>query len=138
MPFMSMFIVLRTFRLFRLIRYGNRLPYTQKIISSLLTLMPLFTAFFMIFAIFFYVFAIIGVNLYGDTFVSFSSLGSAMFTLLQVLTLDAWASSIARAVMVVYPGAWIYFSAIILISFMLLASFMATAIVQIINKKEHN
>lgn len=135
LPFMSAFIILRTFRLFRLIKYGNRLPYTQKVVHSLLTVLPLFTGFLVIFAIFFYAFSIIGVNLYGDTFANFSSLGSAMFTLLQVFTLDAWASSIARPVMVVYPNAWIFFSSVVLTSFLLIVSFVVTAITQMTNQK---
>lgn len=136
MPFMSMFIVLRTFRLLRLIKYGNRLPYTQRLVKIFLALMPAFTSFLVIFAVFFYTFAIIAVNLYGDTFASFSSLGVALFTLLQVFTLDGWASSIARPVMVVYPEAWVFFSSLVLISFLLVVSFITASISQIISQKD--
>lgn len=136
LPFMSMFIVLRTFRLLRLIKYGNRLPYTQRFVKVFLGLMPSFMAFLIIFSVFFYVFAVIAVNLYGDTFAGFGSLGMAMFTLLQVFTLDDWASSIARPVMVVYPEAWVFFGSLVMISFLLIVSFIVSSISQIISQKE--
>ena len=136
MPFMSTFIVLRTFRLLRLLKYGNRLPLTRSLVNTFLNLMPVFSAFILVFAIFFYVFAIIAVNLYGDTFTNFSSLGMAMFTLLQIFTLDGWASSIARPIMLIYPNAWIFFSVLLLTSFLLIVSFIATAISQITAKKD--
>lgn len=136
LPFMGMFIVLRTFRLLRLIKYGDRLPEISRIISIFLKLIPTFLAFLGIFAIFFYIFAIIAVNLYGDTFPIFGSLGSTFFTLLQIFTLDGWASSIARPVMMVYPDAWIFFTILLLISFLLVISFISATISQIISEKK--
>lgn len=128
LPFMGYFIVLRTFRLLRLLRYGNKLPEVSKIAATFLKLLPTFIAFLGIFAVFFYIFTIIAINLYGDTFPVFGSLGSAMFTLLQIFTLDGWAGSIARPIMAVYPNAWIFFSFLLLTSFLLIISFIATII----------
>lgn len=136
LPFMSMFIVLRMFRLLRLIKYGNRLPYTKKFVQVFLSLLPVFTSFLMIFAIFFYAFAVIAVNFYGDTFASFSSLGMAMFSLLQVFTLDGWASAIARPIMVVYPDAWLFFVSWLVVLFLLVTSFVASAVAMVVTKKE--
>ncbi len=137
LPFMGMFIVLRTFRILRLLKYGDRLPEISKIVCTFLKLLPTFLAFLGIFAIFFYIFAIIAVNLYGDTFPIFGSLGATFFTLLQIFTLDGWASSIARPVMIVYPYAWIFFSTLLLTSFLLVISFVATIITQMISEKKY-
>ena len=128
LPFMSIFIVLRTFRLLRVIKFENRNDRVSRIVKVFLRLQPTFLAFLAIFAVFFYIFAIMAVNLFGDTFVIFSSLGSAMFSLLQVFTLDGWASGIARPVMVVYPSAWIFFSIFLLVTFLLTLSFIITAL----------
>ncbi len=136
LPFMSIFIILRSFRFLRMLKYGNRLPQISKIANVLLNILPYFAAFLAIFAIFFYVFAVIAVNLYGDTFDSFGNLGSASFTLLQIFTLDGWASSIARPVMIVYPNAWIFFSIVLLTSFLLVVSFIATIIRQPATEKK--
>lgn len=131
LPFMGLFIVLRMFRLLRLIKYGNRVPGVKRFVQVFLAVLPVLVSFVMIFAIFFYAFAVIAVNLYGDTFAGFSSLGMSMFSLLQIFTLDGWASLIARPVMVVYPNAWIFFVSWMLVSFWLVVSFIATAVGQV-------
>lgn len=128
LPLMSIFIVLRTFRLLRVIKFENRNDRVSRIVKVFLHLLPIFSAFLSIFIVFFYVFAIMAVNLYGDTFVIFGTLGSAMFSLLQVFTLDGWATAIARPVMMVYPNAWIFFGAFLLVMFLLSLSFIITAL----------
>lgn len=131
LPFMSAFIILRTFRLFRLLKYINRFSKMNNLVQVFLELLPLFVSSLVIFSVFFYVFAIIAVSLYGDTFAVFGNLGSAMFTLLQMFTLDGWASSIARPVMVIYPDSWMFFGSVLLFSFLLVISFIVSAVVQV-------
>lgn len=138
LPFMSAFIVLRTFRLFRLLKYVNRFNKMHNLIKVFLELLPSFISFLIVFAVFFYGFAIIAVNLYGDSFIAFSDLGNALFTLLQVFTLDGWASIIARPVMLIYPDAWMFFACVVLVSFLLMISFLVTAISQIIDTVRKN
>ena len=138
LPFMSAFIVLRTFRLFRLLKYINRFAKMNSLVQVFLDLLPSFASFLAIFAVFFYVFAIIGVNLYGDTFGAFGSLGSAVFTLLQVFTLDGWASTIARPVMMIYPDAWLYFVSVVFFSALLAVSFVVSAVAQIVGTVKKN
>lgn len=133
LPFMSAFIVLRTFRAFRLLRYFNRFETMKNLTKVFLALLPSFASFLAVFAVFFYAFAIIAVNLYGETFLAFEDLGAAMFTLLQMFTLDGWASSIARPVMMIYPHAWLFFVCVLLFSFLLIISFVVSAITQIEN-----
>lgn len=134
-PLASTFIVLRTFRLFRLLKYVNKFSGLKEIIDTFVKLLPNFVAVMFVFAIFFYAFAIIAVNLYGSVFVEFSSLGTALFALLQTFTLDGWASSIARPVMSVFPHAWVFFSSFVLISFLLVISFVMSEIAVICGKK---
>lgn len=132
LPAASAFIVLRSFRLFRLFKYIHHFSKLNNIVQIFIELIPTFLSFLAIFAIFFYVFAIISVSLYGDVFTSFATLGDAMFTLLQAFTLDGWASTIARPVMVVFPHSWIFFTSFVLLSFMVTVSFLAGAFAQII------
>ena len=100
-PFASWFIIFRTFRLFRLLRYVNKFTRLKQMINTFLALLPNFMAMLLVMAVFFYVFAIMAVCLFGDVFIEFSDLGSSLFALLQVVTLDGWASNIARPVMAV-------------------------------------
>lgn len=138
LPFMSAFIVLRTFRLFRLFKYVNRFDKMNNMIKVFLELLPSFASFLVIFAVFFYGFAVIAVNLYGDSFAAFGDLGNALFTLLQVFTLDGWASIVARPVMLIYPEAWIFFATVVLVSFLLMVSFVVSAISQVVGIVKKN
>lgn len=130
-PEATTFIVLRTFRLFRLLKYVQRFSKMNNLVDIIIALLPTFLSFLTIFLIFSYVFAIMAVSLFGDVFTAFSTLGSSMFTLLQGFTLDGWASSIARPVMVVFPHAWIYFVSLVVLAFLIVISFLVASINQI-------
>ena len=136
-PEASSFIVLRTFRLFRLLKYVHRFSKMNNLVEVIITLLPTFLSFLSIFLIFSYVFAIMAVSLFGDVFTAFSTLGSSMFTLLQGFTLDGWASSIARPVMVVFPHAWIYFVSLVVLAFLIVISFIVSAVSQIIKLNQN-
>ena len=121
-PFASWFIIFRTFRLFRLLRYVNKFTRLKQMINTFLALLPNFMAMLLVMAVFFYVFAIMAVCLFGDVFIEFSDLGSSLFALLQVVTLDGWASNIARPVMAVFPHSWLFFVSFVFISFLITVS----------------
>lgn len=133
-PFASYFIILRTFRLFRLLRYVNKFTRLKQMINTFISLLPNFMAMLLVFAVFIYVFAIISVCLFGEVFVEFSDLGSALFALLQVVTLDGWASNIARPVMSVFPHSWIFFVSFVFISFLIMTSFLMSVFSEIVKR----
>lgn len=133
-PSASFFIILRTFRLFRLLRYVNKFSRLKQVINTFISLLPNFMAMLAVFVIFIYVFAIIAVSLFGDIFVEFADLGSSLFALLQVFTLDGWASNIARPVMSVFPHAWIFFVSFVFISFLIVISFFMSAVSEIVRR----
>lgn len=132
--FASYFIVLRTFRLFRLLKYINRFSKLKRILNVFGALLPNFAAVLMVFGVFLYVFAIMAVSLFGDVFIEFATLGNSLFSLLQVFTLDGWASEIARPVMSEYPHSWIFFLAFLLVSFLLVVSFVMSVIDEIFRR----
>ena len=134
LPLTSYFIALRTFRLFLLLRYANRCARLKQVLGIFLGLLPSFAAMLAVLIVFFYVFAIIAVSLFGGIFIEFSSLGSSLFALLQVFTLDGWASTIARPIMAEFPHAWIFFAVFVLMSFLLVLSFVISAIAEVIRK----
>lgn len=133
-PFASYFIILRTFRLFRLLRYINKFSRLKQVINTFISLLPNFMAMLLVFGVFIYVFAIIAVSLFGDVFVEFSDLGLSLFALLQVVTLDGWASNIARPVMAVFPHAWIFFVSFVFTSFLILISFLMSVISEVVKR----
>lgn len=135
-PSASAFIILRTFRLFRLFKYVHHFSKMHNLVEVFIELLPTFVSFIAVSAIFSYVFAIIAVSLFGDVFAAFSTLGASMFTLLQVFTLDGWASTIARPVMMVFPHAWLYFLSLVVLGFLIVVSFVVSAIRQVMEIKK--
>ena len=132
--FASYFIVLRTFRLFRLLKYINKFSKLKRILNIFSTLLPNFVALMLVFSVFLYVFAIMAVSLYGNIFIEFATLPASTFSLIQVFTLDGWAAQIARPVMSVFPHSWAFFTSFLLISFLLIISFLMSVIDEIIKK----
>ena len=133
-PFASWFIIFRTFRLFRLLRYVNKFTRLKQMINTFLALLPNFMAMLLVMAVFFYVFAIMAVFLFGDVFIEFSDLGSSLFALLQVITLDGWASNIARPVMAVFPHSWLFFVSFVFISFLITVSFLMSVVSEVVRR----
>lgn len=133
-PFASWFIIFRTFRLFRLLRYVNKFTRLKQMINTFLALSPNFMAMLLVMAVFFYVFAIMAVCLFGDVFIEFSDLGSSLFALLQVVTLDGWASNIARPVMAVFPHSWLFFVSFVFISFLITVSFLMSVVSEVVRR----
>ena len=134
-PVASYFIILRTFRLFRLLKYVNKFSRLKQVINTFLALLPNFMAMLLVFVIFIYIFAIISVSLFGDVFVEFGDLGAALFALLQVFTLDGWASNVARPVMAVFPHAWVFFVSYLFVSFLIVISFLMSAVSEIVHRE---
>ena len=77
------------------------------------------------FVLFYYVYGIIGTSLFGQRFPDwFGTLGTSVYSLFQVMTLESWSMGIARPVIAVFPYAWIYF-----VSYILITSFIVMNIV---------
>jgi voltage-gated sodium channel len=67
----------------------------------------------------FYIFAVIGTDLYQESFPEyFGNMGKTFFTLFQVMTLESWSSGIARPMMEELPYSYMFF-----IPFILLATY---------------
>ena len=127
-PIASCMIILRSFRLFRLLKYINSFRPLKNIISIMLLILPNFLSMFVVLGVFVYVFGIMGVVMFGDNVIAFSDLSSSIFTLIQTFTFDGWASTIVRPIMRIYPYAWIYFYSFVMISFLLITSFLLSSV----------
>ena len=87
------------------------------IVEALLKAIPSIGWIAFLLGLVFYIFAVMGTNLFGDSFPEdFGQLGLTLFSLFQVMTLESWSEEIARPVMEVYPLAWLYFVTFILVS----------------------
>lgn len=121
------FAALRALRVLRVLRLISVVPTMRRVIEGLLSAIPGIMSVATIMLLFFYVFAVIGTHLYSDTFPEwFGTLGSTMYTLFQIMTLESWSMGIVRPVMEVHPTAWLFFISYILVTtFTMLNLFIA-------------
>ncbi len=126
--------ILRTFRILRVLRLVSAVPAIRRVVNGLAASISSVAAVFLLLFIVFYVFAVIATHFYaGYSDEYFGSIGRSMFTLFQIMTLASW-SDIARTLMKIYPGAWIFF-----IGFIVITTFtMLNLLVGIIVNTMHN
>lgn len=108
--------ILRTLRILRVLRLISAVPSMRQVVVGLISSLSGIAAVSMILMIIYYVFAVIATRLFSDYSMElFGDLGSTMFTLFQIMTLEGW-SDIARPIMQMHPYAWVFFVTYILIS----------------------
>lgn len=112
--------VLRALRVLRILRLVTVIPSLKRVVNGLITALPGMGSIMILLLLVFYVFSVMGAKLYGGTKPElFGSLGSAAYTLFQVMTFDDWSSGVVKPLMETHPLAWLFF-----VAFMLLSSFM--------------
>ncbi|PLX34818.1 MAG: voltage-gated sodium channel [Hyphomicrobiales bacterium] len=118
---------LRALRVLRVLRLISTIPTMRRVIEGLITAIPGIASVAAIMSLLFYVFSVIGTHLYSATFPQwFGSLGSTMYTLFQIMTLESWSMGIVRPVMEQHPSAWMFFVTYILVTtFVMLNLFIA-------------
>jgi len=108
--------VLRSLRVLRVMRLLTVIPSLRKVVAAFLHAIPGLGGVLLLMSVFLYTSAVLAVNLFGQTFPQwFGSLGGALFSLFQILTLEGWAD-MAREVMTVYPWAPLFFVPFIIIA----------------------
>lgn len=126
-PAAGPFEILRALRILRVLRLLSQVPRLRAIIESLLRALPGIGWTALLLVLVFYIFAVMGTILFRDSFPEYwGSLGTSLFSLFQIMTLESWSSGVARPMMEIYPWIWLYFVPFILISsFMVLNLFIA-------------
>lgn len=109
--------LLRVVRLVRLFRLFSINAPLRSLTGSLVVAFPRVVWTSVFFLSLFTIYATIGIDLYRETHPEFfGSVGRALFSLFQVMTLESWATGIALEVMAAHPYAWLYFVSFILLS----------------------
>ncbi|MBK7393185.1 MAG: ion transporter [Chloracidobacterium sp.] len=129
MPASGAFSVLRSLRVLRVLRLISMVPSMRRVVNALLTAMPGMASIVGLMALVLYVSAVMATKLFGGIAPEFfGSLGSSLFTLFQIMTVEGW-PDIARGVMDQSPYAWIFFVTYLLIAtFMVLNLFIAVVV----------
>lgn len=108
-PAAGAFSVLRLVRVIRLARLVSMIPAMRVVVESLLKALPGIGSVGLLLGLIMYVSAVLGVKLFGHvTPELFGHLGTALFSLLSVMTMDGW-PEVAKPVMKHYPWSWTFF-----------------------------
>jgi len=141
LPASGPFSVLRALRVLRVLRLLSFVPSMRKIVGALVKSLNGMLSIAMVLALLYYVAAVMATKLFGEAFPEwFGSLGSSLYTLFQIMTLESWSMGIARPVMAEFPYAWAFFVPFILIAtFTMLNLFIAVIVnaVQSMSDEEH-
>lgn len=119
-PATGAFSVLRALRILRVLRLITVVPSLRRVVAGLITALPGMGSIMLLLLLIFYVFSVMAAKLFGATNPElFGNLGTAAYTLFQVMTFDDWSAGIVKPLMQEHPYAAVFF-----IVFILLSSFM--------------
>lgn len=130
---------LRTLRVLRVLRLVARVPSMRRVVTALLAAVPGLGSIVALLSLLLYVAAVMATGLFGAAAPEyFGSLGTSLFTLFQVMTLEGW-PDVARRVMQELPWAWAFFLVYILVStFAVLNLFIAVMVNAMQSQVEHD
>jgi len=102
--------VLRALRILRVLRLITAVPSLKRVVGGLIGALPGMGSVAGLLLLIFYIFAVMATKLFGEDFPNyFGTLAASIFSLFQIMTLEAWADGIVRPVMEKYPYAWTFF-----------------------------
>ncbi|WP_270938203.1 ion transporter [Falsiroseomonas oryzae] len=111
--------VLRALRVLRVLRLMSVVPSLRNVVEAMLAALPGMGSIVLLMVLIFYVFAVMAVKLFGGTMEEqFGDLGTALFTLFQLMAMDDF-GNIVRQAMEHSPLAWLFF-----IPFSVIATFV--------------
>lgn len=109
--------VLRALRVLRVLRLISAVPSMRLVVEAMLAALPGMGSIVLLMGLVFYVFAVMATKLYGEILPErFGTLGSALYTLFQMMTLESWSEANVRPILEVQPLAWMFFVPFILIA----------------------
>jgi len=109
--------VLRALRILRVLRLISVVPSMRLVVEAMLHALPGMGSIVMLMGLIFYVFAVMATKLFGDILPDrFGSLGSSLYTLFQMMTLESWSEANVRPILATQPLAWMFFVPFILIA----------------------
>jgi len=117
LPHSGSLSVLRSLRILRVLRLFSLLPSLRRVVGALVSSVPAMASIAVVLGLVFYVFSVLTTKLFGTTHPEFfGDLGSSMYTLFQLMTLDGWSDGIVRPMMRTHPLAWMVFIPFIVVT----------------------
>lgn len=128
-PANEAFSVLRAARILRVLRLISIFPRLRRVVEGLITAIPGIGSIGAILSIIFYVFAVMATKLFGESYPDwFGTLGSSMFSLFQIMTLEGWADMVREIKQTHQIGAPFFIVYILIATFTVLNLFIAVVV----------
>ena len=100
-----------------MLRLITAVPSLQRVVGGLLGALPGMGSILLLIALVFYVSAVMAVNLYGKEFPElFGTLGTSLYTLFTIMTLEGWTNDVVNPIRKVHPYALFFFIPFIIIT----------------------
>jgi voltage-gated sodium channel len=130
-------VVARLARLLRVTRLVSAFPELRLIIGTMLRSIPSMGHVIVLLSLLLYVYAVLGFHFFrGADPTHWGSLGAALLTLFQILTLEGWVE-IQGAVLGAYPFAWIYFSSFVLVAVFVVVNLFIAVVINNLDSVKH-
>jgi voltage-gated sodium channel len=130
-------IVARLTRLMRITRLVSVFPELRLIIGTMLRSIPSMGHVIVLLSLLIYVYAILGFHFFrfADP-AHWGSLGAALLTLFQMLTLEGWVE-IQQAVLTTHPWAWVYFSSFVFVAVFVVVNLFIAVVINNLESVKH-
>jgi voltage-gated sodium channel len=130
-------MVARLARLLRVTRLVSAFPELRLIIGTMVRSIPSMGHVIVLLTLLLYVYAVLGFHFFREADpVHWGSLGTALLTLFQMLTLEGWVE-IQDAVLEAYPLAWIYFSSFVLVAVFVVVNLFIAVVLNNLESVKH-
>jgi voltage-gated sodium channel len=130
-------MVARLARLLRVTRLVSAFPELRLIIGTMLRSIPSMGHVIVLLSLLLYVYAVLGFHFFRTADPAhWGSLGAALLTLFQMLTLEGWVE-IQAAVLDTYPFAWLYFSSFVLVAVFVVVNLFIAVVINNLESVKH-
>jgi voltage-gated sodium channel len=122
-------LVARLIRVLRVLRLVSAVPQLRLVVATLVRSIPSMGHVILLMSLVFYIYAVSGFHFFsGADPDHWGTLGAALLTLFQLVTLEGWVD-VMEAAMDVHPLAWVYFVSFVMLgTFVVLNLFIAVVI----------
>ena len=130
-------IVARLARLIRVTRVVSAFPELRLIIGTMIRSIPSMGHVIVLLSLLLYVYAVLGFHFFREEDPAhWGSLGVALLTLFQMLTLEGWVE-IQAAVLGAYPLAWIYFTSFVFVAVFVVVNLFIAVVINNLESVKH-
>jgi voltage-gated sodium channel len=130
-------MVARLARLMRVARLVSVFPELRLIIGTMVRSIPSMGHVIVLLTLLLYVYAVLGFHFFREVDrAHWGSLGAALLTLFQMLTLEGWVE-IQQAVLETHPWAWVYFSSFVFVAVFVVVNLFIAVVINNLESVKH-